>query len=179
MGQYLAFLRGVNVGGNSLVRMAALQEALVADGLLEVRTYIQSGNILFSSKVDDTDALAALIKKSLKDHFDLTVDVAVFAVADWREIVAKAPKWWGKDPAWKHNMLIMIKPYDMQAAVAAIGELKPDIEAMKVGNGVIYQSVSFEKYGQSTFSRIVGKPVYKQITIRNYNTATKLAALLG
>ncbi len=161
-----------------MVRMPALQQALTDSGLQNVRTYIQSGNVIFDDEVDNTDKLAALVRKTLKDHFQLDVAVAVFSAADWQQVIKTAPIWWGKDPAWKHNMLIMLQPYDMTTVVADIGPLKPEIETMKIGKGVIYQSVQFDKFGRTTFSKMIGKPVYKQMTIRNYNTATKLAALL-
>src|SRR6185369_3549528 len=132
MNSYLALLRGVNVGGKGLLSMSELKNTLTTDGLSEVRTYINSGNIIFSSAVTDTDKLAALIRSSIEREHKLTVDVAVFSKSDWEQIIAAAPAWWGKDNTWKHNLLVMIRPHEPQDVITAIGQLKPEIEAIKV-----------------------------------------------
>ncbi|MHB8793331.1 MAG: DUF1697 domain-containing protein [Thermoleophilia bacterium] len=179
-GVYVAFLRGINVGGNTLIKMAELKEALTAAGLTNVQTYIQSGNVIFSSGINDSDKLASLIKSAIRKKFKLQVDVAVFTRAEWQQIIESAPEWWGADPEWKHNLWIMIKPYDMKDATAAISALKPDIEAVEHGDCVLYQSLSIKYFGRTTTgSKIVSNPIYKRMTIRNFNTATKLRSLLA
>jgi uncharacterized protein (DUF1697 family) len=177
-GQYLALLRGINVGGNNLIKMSALKDALEQDGFTSVRTYIQSGNVIFHSDASDTDKLAKQIEASIKSHFDLDVGVVVFSKAEWQEIIDSAPDWWGKDENWKHNLLVLLKPYDMKQAVEAIGELKPEMEAMEPGNGILYQSVSIKLFGRATTGKLASMPIYKKMTIRNYNTATRLSTLL-
>jgi uncharacterized protein (DUF1697 family) len=72
----------------------------------------------------------------------------------------------------------MIGSHDMTDVVQAIGSLKPDIEAMAPGQGVLYQSMSRELFGRTTTGKLVSSPIYKQMTIRNYNTVTKLLTLL-
>ena len=179
MTTYLALLRGINVGGKAMIKMADLKTALEAAGLSDVRTYIQSGNVLFSAETADTDELVAKIAGVIQSSFGLQVDVVVFTKAAWQAIIAAAPKWWGVEKTWKHNLWVMIKPYDTQEVKAAIGQLKPEIEKMVFGTDVLYQSMSFEKFGQTTTGKIISSPVYKNMTIRNFNTATKLAALLS
>lgn len=176
--RYLALLRGVNVGGKAMIKMADLKTCLLASGLTDVATYIQSGNILFASKVTDDAELARIIHESIAKTFQLEVAVVVLSKSEWQQIIADAPSWWGQDPEWKHNLQIMLKPYDMAATVAAIGILKPDIEAMKPGAGVLYQSMSKALFGRTTTGKLASSPIYKQMTIRNHNTATKLLALL-
>lgn len=177
MTRYLALLRGINVGGNSLMKMADLKAALQQDGFDNVRTYIQSGNVFFDSPETDKDKLAKDVEKSIKAHFHLDVRVAVFSKAEWQKVIEEAPDWWGRGKDWKHNLLIMLQPYDMQQVIEAYGELKPDIEAVEVGQGVLYQSILFAKFGRTTGGKLASNPIYKQMTIRNYNTATKLLPL--
>lgn len=161
--------------------MSELKTALTKAGLEDVQTYIQSGNVIFKSKSEatDTDKFASFIKNTIYKNFGLSVDVAVFSAQEWRDIIDAAPAWWGEDQAWKHNILIMIKPYDMRDIVSAIGELQPDAEAIKAGKGIVYQSVAWAMVGKAaTGSKLASRPIYKQMTIRNYNTATKLLVLL-
>ncbi len=177
MQTYLALLRGVNVGGKSIIKMAELRTALEAAGLANVRTYIQSGNVFFDAPKQDPNILAKQVEHVLEHDFELPVGVAVFSKLDWQNIIAKAPKTWGADKTWKHNLLIMLPPYDMPEVVKAVGELKPDIEAMMAGEGVLYQSLLFEKFGRTTGGKLASNPIYKRMTIRNFNTATKLLTL--
>ena len=177
MQTYLALLRGVNVGGKGLIKMAELQSALAASGLANVRTYIQSGNVFFESAEKDVDVLSAQIADSIAKRFGLQVGVAVFSKSEWQRIIADAPTWWGRDETWKHNLLILLRPYNMADVVRAVGQLKPDIEAMQPGEGVLYQSMSRQLFGRTTTGKLAASPVYKTMTVRNYNTATKLLAL--
>lgn len=178
MQTYLAFLRGINVGGKGLIKMTELKASLEASGLSDVQTYIQSGNVIFRSDLTKKKS-AELITATIDRAFKLTVAVAVFRQDEWRDIIASAPSRWGNDNTRKHNLLIMIEPSDVDATIAAIGQLKPGIEAIEPGRGVIYQSISWAKFGQTTSGKLASNPIYKQMTIRNYNTAVKLAALVG
>jgi uncharacterized protein (DUF1697 family) len=176
--KYLALLRGVNVGGKSKIKMADLQTTLTQAGFDNVVTYIQSGNIIFSSQVADRAEISKRIRSTILEGFNLDVDVVVLSHAQWSEIITNAPKWWGVDGDWKHNLLVLIPPYDMAQTMAAIGVLKPDIESAVAGDGVIYQSMSIKLFGRTTTGKLSSSPIYKKMTVRNYNTATKLLRLL-
>lgn len=176
--KYLALLRGVNVGGNAKLPMAELKTALLHAGFDDVSTYIQSGNIIFSSTSTDTIELAQQLQGIVKKSFALDIGVAVLSKSQWVDIIKSAPKWWGNDPSMKHNILVLLPPYDMKQTIAAIGTLKPSIERIESGKGVVYQSLSLELFGRTTSGKIASNPIYKKMTVRNYNTATKLLALL-
>ncbi len=175
---YIAFLRGINVGGNNIIKMANLRTALSKHDFHDVKTYIQSGNIVFSSPSHDKEKLARAIKAMISETFKVTCDVVVFSQDEWRDIIQSAPSWWGHDTTWKHNILIMTGRHDMKEIVTAIGELKPDIEELEPGNGVLYQSMSFSSFGRTTAGKLAANPIYKKMTIRNFNTATKLLSFM-
>ena len=109
--QYLALLRGVNVGGKAILKMADLQQALVNEGFDHVRTYIQSGNVIFASSLTDKKRLATRIQSTIKKTFGLEVDIVLFTATEWQAIVTAAPKWWGTNDDWKHNLLVYILFY--------------------------------------------------------------------
>ena len=76
---YVLLLRGINVGGNQIIRMADLKEVLSRTGLMEdVETYIQSGNILFTTTQSDRKLLADGIAQSLKENFGYQSGVFLF-----------------------------------------------------------------------------------------------------
>lgn len=176
---YVAFLRGINVGGNSLIKMDALRAALTESGLESVTTYIQSGNVLFESKSSDENVLGKQIEGCIKKHFKLDVAVAVFNHGEWQRIITNAPSWWGKVADWRHNIFIIVTPQSAEDIAQNIGELKPEFEKLQTGNRVLYQSIALQGIGRgASGSKLASNKVYKQISIRNYNTATKLATLL-
>jgi uncharacterized protein (DUF1697 family) len=177
MKRYLALLRGVYVGGNNKVSMRELVAAMTEDGFTNVRSYINSGNVLFDSS--SSKDLAKKVAASIKRHSGLDIDVVVIGADGWKKIVDDAPKTWGKQENWKHNILVMIPPGTTQEMLDEIGELRPEYESLKAGDGVLYQSVSLKFFGRARSGALAGKPVYKKMTVRNYNTAIKLAALLS
>ena len=76
MTKYIALLRGINVGGKNIIKMADLKTAFEQRGFQNVITYINSGNILFSSKLDETD-IKCVCEKLLKEDFGLDIPVCV------------------------------------------------------------------------------------------------------
>ena len=176
MGRYLALLRGINVGGNNLIKMSELVAAMADDGFANVKSYINSGNILFDAESDK--GLADKVKQSIKHHSGLDIDVVVIAADRWVKIVNDAPKAWGQRDGWKHNIIVLIPPCQPQEILDAVGELRPEYEALEVGDGVLYQSISLKYFGRARSGAFAGKPIYKKMTVRNYNTAIKLQTLL-
>lgn len=177
---YLALLRGINVGGKSMIKMADLRDALTASGLKDVQSYIQSGNVIFTApKATDERRLEKQIHDCIKQQFKLEVAVVVLSKQAWSDIISNAPAWWGVDGDWKHNLLVAIQPATAAQVVEAIGVLKPDIERVEAGKGAVYQSILFEKFGRTSSGKLASLPIYKNLTIRNYNTAQKLQTLLN
>lgn len=75
--QWIALLRGINVGGRNKLPMAELREALAEMGLSDVQTYIQSGNIMFSGAPDDREAVAQQVSEVIAGRFGLSVPVVL------------------------------------------------------------------------------------------------------
>lgn len=176
--RYVALLRGVNVGGKSLVKMADLKAAVEAAGFTDVSTYINSGNVLFSSDETDKLKLAKAITKIIDTTFGLDVKTVIFSSDDVATVIQQMPKGWGGDLGWKYNTLFLIPPYDIDEIVAEVGELKPEIEILAKGEGVLYQGLEFKMYGRTRTGKLAAMRCYQQMTIRNYNTTMKLHALL-
>lgn len=92
MTTYLALLRGVNVSGTPL-RMAELKQSLSDMGLDEVRTYLQSGNVVFESKGGDATKLAGQIEARIKKDFGLSISVLMLTAKQIDAIVSNNPLW--------------------------------------------------------------------------------------
>lgn len=89
--QYIALLRGINVGGNRKIKMADLKKILIEMGLEQVKTYIQSGNVVFYYKKEKTEELSEMIKKAVKDIYDFDIETMCFEVENFRKIVENMP----------------------------------------------------------------------------------------
>ena len=89
--QYVAFLRGINLAGNTTIRMADLREVFEQSGFAGVRTYIQTGNVIFASKETNIAKLTRKIEKALLAAFHFEVKVLVLTVAELEEVVKLDP----------------------------------------------------------------------------------------
>jgi uncharacterized protein (DUF1697 family) len=87
---YIALLRGINVGGNNMIKMADLKRTLESIGLGRVQTYIQSGNVLFESIEDETQ-LRKKIESQIESVFGLTIPVIIRTAAELEWIVNNCP----------------------------------------------------------------------------------------
>jgi len=175
--RHLALLRGINVGGKNLIKMSDLVAGLTGDGFKNVTSYINSGNILFDADFDKD--LGEKVTASIKRHSGLGIDLVVVPAERWIRIVDEAPKTWGKKEDWKHNIIVVIPPATTDDILEAVGELRPEYESLVPGDGVLYQSISLRYFGRARSGAFAGKPTYKKMTVRNYNTAIKLRALLS
>lgn len=178
MSVYIALLRGINVGGKTMIKMANLISCLEKAGFKEVSTYIQSGNIIFCSNETNTHELTKIIENAVLKQFGLAVPALVITDKSFKEIIKSVPADWGQNSDWKYNLLFLLPRYDMEQVTQDIGELKPDIETLTIGRGVLYQTLSIKVLGRATTGKLASKPVYKRITVRNYRTCKKLLEIL-
>jgi uncharacterized protein (DUF1697 family) len=175
---YVALLRGINVGGKNPIRMPALKAAFEADGFEGVETYIQSGNVLFSSSGMSSGALTDRIEAMLADAFDYVPTVAVRSRTQMRSIVAKAPKGFGSQPAkFRYDVMFLKEPLSARAAIREV-PTNPAVDTSHAGTGVLYFSRLIAKATASRMGQVVASPIYPRITIRNWNTTTKLLSLM-
>ncbi len=174
---FVALLRGINVGGRNLISMADLRRAFEEEGYGGVRTFIQSGNVLF-----ETDAprpsLEAELEAMLARRLGIQLVAVVRSDRQLRNIVRKAPNGLGEQPELYHSDVIFLKsPLSVGRAMAVI-DPREGVDQVWPGSSVIYFTRLSERRSQSRMSRIVGTPEYRLMTIRNWSTTTKLLDLL-
>jgi uncharacterized protein (DUF1697 family) len=177
MGRYVALLRGINVGGNNVIRMSALEACFEKQGFTDVATYIASGNVLFSSP-DAGAGLARRIEAALEKAFDYQATVMLRSRKQMQEIVARAPRGFGADPAnYRSDVIFLNAPLTAAAALKDV-PLKEGVDTANAGPGVLYHARLIARASQSKLSRVVSMPMYKSMTIRNWNTTTTLLRLM-
>lgn len=91
MATYICLLRGINVSGKNIIPMAKLKEAFEQSGFQQVRTYIQSGNIIFASTPKNAGKIELEIENLILSNFDLRIKSMVLALADFKKILELNP----------------------------------------------------------------------------------------
>lgn len=177
LNRYVALLRGINVGGNNIVPMKELKAVFESHGCQEVSTYINSGNVFFSSSIGDRITLQTSIQALLKQHFGLDLALAVLTCAEIADALAHAPDWWGREPEVKHNAIFVIPPVSADRVLAEVGPHKPDYEKVGAYGQVIFWSAPLLTFSRTRWSKIVGTSAYDWVTIRNANTFRKIVEL--
>ncbi len=179
MARYVALLRGINVGGKNLIPMPALKAAFEEDGFEEVRTYIQSGNVVFSTGTSKQAELTRRIEAMLRTAFGhYEASVALRSRAQMRSIIERAPESFGSEPTLYRKDVIFLMPPLTAATVVRSVPIKEEVDRIWPGTGVVYFSRLTSRATQSRLSRIISLPIYKSMTIRNWNTTTRLAELV-
>lgn len=177
--RFLALLRGLNVGGQNVIGKDDLIRCFEDLGFDGVRTYIQSGNVLFRSDESRVAALTRAIEARLSERFSRRVRGVVFARARYRAAVTAAPDGWGRDDDRKHNALFTLRGVTVRQVVEQLPLPKEDdIETLATGSGVIFWSISKQHQTRTTWMKLAAASVYQRVTVRNHRTVLKLRELL-
>jgi uncharacterized protein (DUF1697 family) len=173
---YVAFLRGINVGGQAIVAMAAVREALVELGLSEVRTYINSGNVIFSTRAADIQRLGARIEKALEERTGMPIKVLVMDHQSLKKLVDAIPPHWVDDKTMRTYVLLLWTELD-DGKILEWLPVRPGVDNVRYEPGALIWQVDRKDVAKSGMNRIIGTAYYKQMTIRSANTMRKLNEL--
>jgi uncharacterized protein (DUF1697 family) len=175
--RYVALLRGINVGGKTLVKMADLKTCVERIGFDNVSTFIASGNVLFESGERDAAKLQTKVERAIEKRFRLPVRVVVLNRASYARIVKAVPPAWIGDASIRANVAFVRPGTDAKRVVR---ELDPDpaIEQVKAVSGAILWATKRTALNRSVMRKLIAGAVYKEMTVRNLNTTLKLHDLL-
>ena len=177
MPAFIALLRGVNVGGNTL-RMERLRAACAELGAKDARTYVQSGNIVFSAP-GSASRWAAALERKLVGESRLAVSVIVKTAAEMAKVVAGNPfvSEKGIDPTKLHVTFLQRAP--AKAALKQLDSLSAGADRLKVAGTAIYLHCP-NGYGRTKLSNTaLEKALGVRATTRNWNSVNKLCDMAG
>lgn len=174
---YVALLRGINVGGNTKIAMPQLKTCFEELDFTNVKTYINSGNVIFETRAQSAPKLCAAIEKSIETSFGLAVPVIVMTQAEINKILAEVPTDWVNSSDEKTDVMFLWDHVDL---TSVLDQLKPnpDLETLKVLPRALVWNVMRKNVTKSKILKMIGTPLYKSMTVRNINTVRKLAALM-
>ena len=173
---YVAFLRGINVGGRSIVSMAAIKDALAVAGLSDVRTYINSGNVIFSTRASNLEKLALRVERALEAGTGMAIKALLMDHRALKKVVDAIPESWVDDRTMRTSVLLLWKQLDDRQILQRL-PTRPEIDNLRYTPGAVIWMVARKDVARSRMTRLVGTPDYKLITIRSANTMRKLNEL--
>ena len=174
---YVALLRGINVGGNNKVDMKTLRGTFELAGVKDVRTYINSGNVIFSSSAKDQGKLASKLEKAIEGDFGFHVKVLLRDIDAMRAVAKALSGEWMDDDTMKCDVMFLWDEVDTPEVVDEL-PVKPGIDDARYVPGAILWAAHLQDAKRSGISKLAGTPLYRLMTIRNRNTARKLLALM-
>lgn len=177
--RYVCLLRGINVGGKNVIKMMDLRARFEALGHSDVASYIASGNVVFGAKRASPVKLAATIEQALEAAFGYAARVVLLTAEQVAQVIDEAPPGFGKQAAKYRYDVAFVRPPVRAHDVLPQLPAKDGVDTIAAGTHALYLRRLTAKASQSHLARISGKPVYQDLTIRNWNTSVALAKLLA
>ncbi len=174
---YTALLRGINVGGNNKVEMKALKAAFEAAGMERVKTYINSGNIVFVNESLQQAELPAVLEAAIEQEFGLHIRVLVRSLDEMEAIFDLLPEAWSNGEEMKSDVFFLWDEVDEAYALSAL-PLTPGVGTLIAAPRALLYSVSREEAARSGMNKLVGSKLYAQMTVRNVNTARQVVKMM-
>ena len=174
---YVALLRGINVGDNRKVEMAKLKQAFERLGLVNVKTFIASGNVIFQADLKDRKKLAQTIESAIKSDFKIDVKVLLRHLKDMGKLVKAIPASWVNDKTTKCDIMFLTQEADKKSILKRLPS-NSAIEEVRYVPGAVLWHIDRDTANKSRMFRIVGTELYQQMTVRNPNTVRKLYELM-
>lgn len=176
--KYVALLRGINVGGKNLIKMDSLCFEFKKAGFPSVKTYIQSGNIIFQSDLTDKVKIEKKIEKFLSAAFKYRDKVLVRSKKDIENTINHFPIIF-KNTEWKHNVIFLSDAIDSKKILQKLAT-KKEIEENSYYKGVLFWSAKIDKITRSNMLKLSSqKEYYREMTVRNINTTRKILELMS
>lgn len=178
--RYVVLLRGVNVGGNHRVPKQEFRQVLEGLGFQDIVIYINSGNAVFTSTNQPS---ATEIQYALEDHFGFAIPTLLLSGDKIQNIAAAIPAEWTNDTpkpdksGQKSDVLYLFDEVNAPDVIQKLGH-RPEIETMFYVDGAVLATIPRIHQSRYSLLKIVGTPLYQQMTIRNITTAKKLAELV-
>ncbi|MEK5413802.1 hypothetical protein BSK49_29430 [Paenibacillus odorifer] len=177
MTTYIALLRGINVGGNKIIKMLDLKAMFQSLGFANVRTYIQSGNVVFESDEGSVSLLSGVIERQIHEVFEFEVSVIIRTLAEMENVIANDPFQLSEPEEFKRWYVTFLPAEPSAEALDKLRTYENGPDKVRfVGREmyILYEvSVSQSSLFKVPFDKILGMPV----TARNWNTVNKLVAI--
>ncbi len=174
--KYIALLRGINISGKNKVSMPILKETFNDLGYKNVTTYLNSGNVIFSSDISNEKLIIETIHNSIKKVFNISIPIYLISYANLKDLVKNRPNWWGKNNKEIYdNIIFVISPYTYEEVYDFIGPPKENIEKIQRYKNNIFWSYNLKDYRKTNWwSSLAKDGVNNKVTVRTSGTINKI-----
>jgi uncharacterized protein (DUF1697 family) len=173
--RYVAFLRGINVGGNQQVKMDALKKAFEKMGFLSVKTLLASGNVLFDATKVDELKLTRQIEETLKDAFGFSIPTLIRPIEELQNLSISDP-YKGISVTPQTRLYVTFLSESVKSTLPIPYEsLQKDFKILQVSSREVCSVLTLS--GGRTTTNVMGfleKEYGKRITTRNWNTVHRV-----
>lgn len=170
----MALLRGINVGGKTKVEMSRLKAVFEDLGFKDVKTYINSGNVIFSAS---STPATSYIEAAIEKEFGFAVPVVLRSLPQIEKLLNGFPESWVNDASMKCDVMFLWPAIDSPEIMKQI-PYKPEVEDVLYLPGAVIWRIDRDKVNRGAVLKVIGTDVYRQMTIRNPNTVRKLYELM-
>jgi uncharacterized protein (DUF1697 family) len=177
MPSFVALLRGINVGGKNLIGMSALVECFRSAGYEEVRTYLQSGNVLLQAQPENGPKLEDALERMLQRRFEIPIRVVVRSRDELAATIASAPTNHGSVEL-RSEVFFLKHPLTPETVLAQMPELREGVDSVAPGPGAFYFSRVAAQASKTRITRLMSMPIFKQMTVRSWRATTRLFDML-
>ena len=175
MPTYVALLRGINLGSRNRVAMPALRDALGEAGFADVETYVQSGNVVLTSRAK-AEAVRRKVEKVLHDSFGLEIPVVIRSAAELRAVAKRNPL--KKDATDPKRYQVTFLSAKLPAKVAReLEQLAAPEERVAVAGREVYAWHPKTIARSKLWTKLAGKTLGVTATSRNWATVEALLEL--
>jgi uncharacterized protein (DUF1697 family) len=171
---YIALLRGINVGGKVL-KMADLKQAVAGLGFEDVRTYLQSGNMVFKAAKTSNAEIAERIASAVKTHKAIDVKIMVRSAREWDRVIMGNPYPQAEEkPKTVHAFILDDQPGKDRVAILRTKDAGSE-EWVIVGDALYLHTP--DGFGKSVLGNLIERTLKVPVTARNWNTVRALKEL--
>lgn len=173
MKKYAAFLRGINISGKNKISMAELKSGFESLGFENVKTLLNSGNIIFET--DKTD-LKQNIESMIFAKFSFRVPVHVIEIDFLKEIISNAPSWWNTGSKDLYdNLIFILSENSAEEICESVGETSAELEKIQIYKNAIFWTFDRKNYQKCNWwKKTATKGIAEKLTIRTAGTVLKI-----
>ncbi|HBP43901.1 MAG TPA: DUF1697 domain-containing protein [Clostridiales bacterium] len=177
--KYIVLLRGINISGKNKISMPILKNVLEKSDFKNVKTVLNSGNVILESDIDDIAKLSQKIFDIIKMEFQLEIPNYITTESQLEDVLNHSPEWWDtNDKEIYNNLIFIIPPSTYNDIYSTVGEPSYNIDKIKEYNNYIFWSFDLNNYRKSNWwIKTASTNIKDKITIRTANTVKKLLEL--
>ena len=159
--------------------MPKLKQLLEENNYQNVSTYLNSGNIIIESNINNKELIIENISKIIEFNFNIKIPIYIMTVPELEDILNNSPSWWGTtNKEIYDNLIFIIPPTTYEEVYNTIGSPKENIDQIEEYHSTIFWSFVLKDYHKSTWwIKTASTSITNKITIRTANTMKKLLQL--